>query len=111
MSGPTLSVILPNYNHARYLSEAIEAIASQSHAADEFLILDDASTDNSLEIIEKFQKRYSQIRVLRHEQNRGVLEANRRLFEEARGDYVFAAAADDIFQQGHVELFEEIRAF
>ncbi len=103
MSGPTLSVVLPNYNHARYLPEAIEGIATQSRAPDEFLILDDGSTDNSLEVIEKAQERFPQIRVIRHEQNRGVIEANRRLFEEAQGDYVFAAAADDIRLSGFFE--------
>lgn len=103
MSEPTLSVVLPNYNHARYLPEAIEGIVTQSRAPDEFLILDDASTDNSLSIIEAYAERYPLIRVIRHQRNRGVLEANRRLFEEARGDYLFATAADDIRLPGFFE--------
>ena len=103
MSRPTLSVVLPNYNHARYLPEAIEGIATQSCPPDEFLILDDGSTDNSLEVIEEYRKRFPQIRLVRHEQNRGVIEANRRLFEEAQGDYLFAAAADDIRLPGFFE--------
>ncbi len=110
MSAPILSVILPNYNHARYLPEAIEGIVSQSRPPDEFLILDDGSTDNSLEILEEYGKRFSLIRILRHEQNRGVLAAHNRLFEEARGDYIFAAAADDIrlpgFFQAAMDLAE-----
>src|SRR4051812_2495556 len=52
MSEPVeLSVILPNYNHARCLSRAIEAIAGQSRPPDEIIVIDDASQDNSLEIL------------------------------------------------------------
>ncbi len=108
MTRPTLSVILPNYNHARYLPEAIEGIAGQSRPPDEFLILDDGSTDNSLEVIEAYQKQYPAIRLIRHEKNRGVLAANNRLFEEARGDYLFAAAADDIRLPGFFESAMEL---
>lgn len=103
MSEPTLSVVLPNYNHSRYLNEAVETIVSQSRGPDEFLILDDASTDNSLEIIEGLARRFPQIRIIRHEENRGVVEANRRLFEEAHGDYLYAGAADDIRLPGFFE--------
>jgi len=92
----TLSVVMPNYNHARYLADAIEGIATQSRPPDEFLILDDGSTDNSLEIIEPYLKQYPFLRLIRHERNRGVIAANERLFAEARGDLLFAAAADDV---------------
>ena len=100
---PTLSVVMPNYNHASYLAEAIVGIATQSRPPDEFLILDDASTDDSLRIIEEYAQRFSQIRVLRHQRNQGVVAANNRLFEEAQGDYLFAAAADDIRLPGFFE--------
>lgn len=95
MSDLTLSVVMPNYNHAAFLPQAIEGIVNQSRPPDEFLILDDASTDNSLAIIESYAARYPAIRVLRNEINRGVVQANQRLFSEATGDYLHAAAADD----------------
>ena len=96
MEQPTLAVLMPNYNHARYLADAIAGIATQSRPPDEFLILDDGSTDNSLEIIEPYLKQYPFLRLIRHERNRGVIAANQRLFAEARGDLLFAAAADDV---------------
>lgn len=92
---PTLSVVMPNFNHARYLPAAIEEILNQTRPPDEFLILDDASTDNSREIIADFAAKHSVIRVLHNASNVGVNEAHRRLFEEATGDYVYAGAADD----------------
>lgn len=95
-SPPTLSAVMPNYNHSRYLAHAIPAIATQLRPGDEFLILDDASTDDSLRVISPFVNEYPQIRLIRHEQNRGVVAAHARLFAEARGDYLYAGAADDI---------------
>lgn len=95
-SRPTLSVIMPNYNHARYLRQAIASIAEQSRPPEEFLILDDASTDESVEVIEEAARRYPFVRVLKNERNQGVIRAHQRLFEAATGEYVLAAAADDI---------------
>jgi glycosyltransferase involved in cell wall biosynthesis len=57
--------------------------------------LDDASTDESVEIIERQAAKYPFIRLLRNADNHGVIAAHHRLFEEARGDYVYAGAADD----------------
>jgi glycosyltransferase involved in cell wall biosynthesis len=96
MRKPTLSVLMPNHNHGRYLAEAILGIATQSRPPDEFLILDDASTDNSIEVIRPFLTRFPFLRLIRHDRNQGVMAASQRLFAEARCDYVFAAAADDI---------------
>lgn len=92
---PTLSAILPNFNHAEHLPRVIDEIVHQTRPPDEFLILDDASTDNSVQIIEEHAARYPVIRVIRNETNTGVIEANRRLFEAASGDYVYGGAADD----------------
>jgi glycosyltransferase involved in cell wall biosynthesis len=86
---------MPNYNHAHYLPRSIEAIANQTRPPDEFLILDDCSTDNSLEVIGSYLPQYSFLRLIRGEQNVGVNAANRRLFAQSSGDYIHAAAADD----------------
>ena len=72
MSSTVLSVVTPNYNHGHLIGRAIEAVLSQSRCPDEYLILDDASTDNSLEIIEHYASRHPFIRVLRNKQNLGV---------------------------------------
>jgi glycosyltransferase involved in cell wall biosynthesis len=87
---------MPNYNHARYLADAIVGIAAQSRPPDEFLILDDGSTDDSLEVIAPCLARFPFLRLIRHERNCGVIAAHERLFAEARGDLLFAAAADDV---------------
>ena len=95
MPRATLTVVMPNFNHAKFLSRSIEANANQTRPPDEFIILDDGSTDNSIEVIESYLPRYPFLRLIRGERNVGVNEANRRLFEAATGDYIHAAAADD----------------
>ncbi len=95
MAEPTLAVVMPNYNHAKYLPRGIEGILNQTRPPDEFLILDDASTDNSVEIIESYAKDSPTIRLVRHSQNQGVVAAHQTLFDLATADYVYPAAADD----------------
>lgn len=103
MNGPTLSVYMPNFNHAAYLPQAIEAIVGQSRPPDEFLIGDDASSDNSAEIIESYAKRYPSIRFLRHARNQGAVATIDELVQACRGDYLYGAAADDFVLPGFFE--------
>jgi glycosyltransferase involved in cell wall biosynthesis len=93
---PTLSIVLPNYNHARHLPRAIEGFLRQTRLPDEFLILDDGSTDDSVEIIESYARRNPIIRFVRNETNQGVVRANERLFALSQCDYIHPAAADDL---------------
>lgn len=95
MSSPTLSVVMPNYNHSRYLPRALQALAVQSRAPDELLLLDDASTDTSVELLSAFAAQHAHARVLQNRQNRGVIASLNRLLGEARGDYIVFTAADD----------------
>ena len=66
-AGPTLSVVLPNYNHARYLPRALDALLSQELPADEIIVVDDCSTDASQEIVSRYEARYPSIRLVANE--------------------------------------------
>ncbi len=100
---PTLSVIVPNYNHAAFLPEALEGILSQSFRPMEVIAVDDGSTDNSIEVIERFIQEFPIVRLIRNEQNRGVIFSTSRGLELASGDYVYFAAADDLVLPGFFE--------
>lgn len=100
----TLSVIMPNYNHARFLPEALRAILNQSYRPLEVIVIDDGSTDNSVEVIEVFAHKDPLVRLYRNDQNRGVLFSINRGLEMASGEYVYGAAADDKVLPG---LFEK----
>jgi len=66
-----VSVIVPNYNHSKYLSQRLESIISQTFNDFEIIILDDASTDSSIEIIDNYVSLYSNIRSYRNTTNSG----------------------------------------
>jgi glycosyltransferase involved in cell wall biosynthesis len=102
---PKLSVIMPNYNHAAFLPVSLGGILKQSVQPDEIIVLDDASTDNSVAIIQEFAKHHPHIRLERNEKNRGVVFGMNRGVAMARNNYVYFAAADDEVLPG---LFEKL---
>ena len=104
MSQLTLSVIVPNYNHGLLLPQALEDILAQSIQPKEILVIDDSSTDNSIEVIECFMQKYPNVQLIRNEKNRGVVFSANRGLELASGDCVYFAAADDFILPG---LFEK----
>ncbi|HEV2552949.1 MAG TPA: glycosyltransferase family 2 protein [Bosea sp. (in: a-proteobacteria)] len=95
MSQPRLSVVMPNYNHSRALPVSVGAILSQTRPPDEIVIVDDGSTDHSLAVLEAFARGNARIRIIQHETNKGVVAAVNRGIQEATGDFVFLASADE----------------
>src|SRR3954468_1125884 len=96
-----LSVFLANYNHARYLPRALDAILSQSVRPREVIVVDDASMkDNSLEVLDGYARLDPVVRVVRNETNLGVVPTYNKGLGLASADYVFLAAADDYLLPG-----------
>ena len=105
---PTLSVMMANYNHGGLVARAIESVVSQSRLPDEYIILDDGSTDNSVQIIESYARRFPFIRLARNERNTGSLAAAQRAARMATGDYLYSGAADDYILPGFFERAMEM---
>ncbi|QDU22957.1 glycosyltransferase family A protein [Urbifossiella limnaea] len=103
MTVPKLSVILPNYNHAPYLPRCIEAILDQSYTDLELIIIDDASTDDSRDVIAEYARHDPRVRFHVNEKNSGVIATLNRALGMARGEYVFGAASDDYVLPGYFE--------
>ncbi len=95
-----IAVILPNYNHGRFLSRAVEAILAQDTPPSDIIIIDDGSTDDSLAIIEQLATRSPIIRVLQNPLNRGLIATQRRALKIATARFIYLAAADDIVRPG-----------
>ncbi|WP_246176960.1 glycoside hydrolase family 99-like domain-containing protein [Parvibaculum sedimenti] len=106
-----VSVIVPNYNYARILADRISTIAAQTYPIYELLVLDDASTDDSLEVAKaSLADLPFDARIIPNEQNSGsVFRQWLRGVEEAAGDYVWIAEADDLSEDSF--LAEVIAAF
>lgn len=104
----TLSVVIPNYNHAAYLPHTLDAILAQSRLPDEIIVVDDASTDNSVSIIEEYAAKHSRFHLIKNVENKGVLYTVKKGLEMATGDYVHSAGADDLVLPGFYEKSMEM---
>ncbi len=98
-TAPMVSVVVPNYNYAHYLDARIESVLQQTFQDFELIILDDVSTDNSREIIEKYRSHPKVSHIVYNERNSGKpclqWEKGARL---ACGRYVWIAEADDLIE-------------
>lgn len=101
---PTVSVIIPNYNHARYLPERLDSVLNQTYRQLEVILMDDCSTDESRSILEEYARRDSRIRLVFNEQNSGSTfrQWNKGL-GLATGEYVWIAESDDAAELTLVE--------
>ncbi len=101
------SCLISNYNYAKYLEEAISSAVNQTVKFDEIIIVDDASTDNSVDVISTFAQE-ANIQCIFKKQNQGQLSSFNDAFLAATGDIVFFLDADDIY---HKEYLEEALIF
>jgi glycosyltransferase involved in cell wall biosynthesis len=95
----TISVIIPAYNYARYLSEAIDSVFAQTYPALEVIVVDDGSTDETPAVLAAYGDRIRAIRL----QNQGVSAARNTGISAARGEYVAFLDADDLWQPAKLE--------
>jgi glycosyltransferase involved in cell wall biosynthesis len=91
-----VSIGLPVFNGSRYVREAIESILAQTYTAFELIISDNASTDDTPEILQAYAEADSRIRLYRNDQNMGAAWNYNRVFALARGEYFKWAAHDDV---------------
>lgn len=99
----SVTILLCNYNHGRYLRQSLGAICEQTRPADVIQIVDDGSTDNSREIIAEFQEKYPSIRVLFNETNQGLMASVWKVLPHIDTEYMVWAAADDLLLPNFLE--------
>jgi glycosyltransferase involved in cell wall biosynthesis len=92
---PTVSVIVASYNASRYIAHAISSIQKQTLTNIEIVVSDDASTDDSVEIVTRLMANDARIRLLRSEQNCGPAAARNRALDIARGQWIAVVDSDD----------------
>lgn len=93
----SVSVIMPCYNSSRYLSASIEGVLAQTYRDLELIIVDDCSTDGSLEIAREWQRRDDRILIQVHKENRGLAATRNTAIRASAGEFIAFCDSDDIW--------------
>jgi glycosyltransferase involved in cell wall biosynthesis len=99
-SSMPLSVILPNFNNGTLIARALCALLDQTPVASEIIVVDDGSTDNSVEVVEALQRHHPSIRLIRNSTNEGIIASVKTALAVASGEYLLFAASDDFVLPG-----------
>src|SRR6185369_1941656 len=99
-----VSIAMCTYNGANYLKEQIDSIIYQTYNNLEIIIVDDASSDNSIEIIKEFQQKDPRIRVYQNEKNIGYNKNFEKAINLCSAQYIATCDQDDIWEPGKIEI-------
>ncbi|HEL1757751.1 TPA: glycosyltransferase family 2 protein [Streptococcus suis] len=102
---PKVSIIVPVYNTEDYIGECIESILNQSLTDIELILVNDCSTDRSLDILRKYEQIDSRIHIIDSLSNTGVGEARNKGIERASGQYISFVDSDDFLK---IDMFEKL---
>src|SRR3954469_7704719 len=103
MSAPVVTVLMPLYNAERFVAQTLDAILAQTFRDFEFLIINDGSTDRSLEILQDYARRDDRIRLISRP-NTGYVPALNEGLGLARGEFIARIDADDLADPRRLEL-------
>ena len=105
-----ITIIIPTYNRANLLSRAIKSVLNQTFKDFELIVVDDGSTDNTAEVIKKFQEQDKRIRYIQHDKNKGTAATRNIGIKAAKGEYIAFLDSDDEWfpekLEKQVSLFE-----
>lgn len=95
MTHPIISATITNYNYGRFIGKAIESVLKQTFTSFELIIVDNASTDNSLSVIKQYMEQDSRIILIEHKENKGHIYSLREACDLTQGRYRVHIDADD----------------
>lgn len=100
---PLVSVICLCYNHRRFVEQALESVLNQTYTNVELVVVDDFSTDGSVEVIRRFIQKYPQVSFLALEKNLGNCRAFNKGYDQSKGEFIIDLAADDLLGPDRIE--------
>lgn len=100
---PIISIAIPVYNTGKYLSKSLDSVVEQSYKNLEILIVNNGSTDNSLEIINKYACKDNRIKVVSIQHVNTVNESRNNCFINCKSDWIIPIDSDDYIEQNYVE--------
>ena len=98
-----VSIIIPCYNQGMYVAEAIQSALDQTYDNIEIVCVNDASTDNSREVMQKFANEHNEIIFIDNPENKGVIYSRNKAISACSGEYILPLDADDIIKPSYVE--------
>ncbi|HWI31343.1 MAG TPA: glycosyltransferase family 2 protein [Microbacterium sp.] len=98
--GATVTVVIPCFNYARFLPQAVDSVLTQEGVTVDVIVVDDASTDESVSVAERLAAADPRVRVVKNERNRGAVETFNRGLADARGEFLVRLDADDMLTPG-----------
>lgn len=101
---PLVSIITPMYNSEKFILKTIESVINQTYSNWELLLIDDGSTDNTIQIVEDFKQKYTNIKLLQNPTNLGAAQSRNKGILEAKGDYIAFLDADDLWKPNKLDL-------
>ena len=101
---PKISIIMPVYNAEKFLDESVRSVLNQTFNDFEFIIVNDCSTDNSLNIIKGYLKKDKRIVLIKNKKNIGVAASRSKGLKIAKGKYIVVFDADDVCLKNRLEL-------
>ena len=102
MTEELISIIVPAYNASKYIEKCLNSILSQTYKNFEIIVVNDGSTDNTLDILKKCSEQSDKIKIVA-QKNKGVSAARNNGLEHAKGQYIAFVDADDTLEQEFLE--------
>lgn len=99
---PTVSVVIPAFNAAAFVAEAIDSVLRQTHPHIEIVVVDDASEDHTADVVRPYVER-GQVKLIRHASNKGLAGARNTAIRHGTGQYVAFLDVDDLWLPDHLE--------
>lgn len=97
-----VSVLINNYNYQDYVIDSIESVLNQSHPVDEIIVVDDKSTDNSVQILQENFGNHETVKLVLKDKNEGQLSSFNEGFLASKGDIILFLDADDLYKENYI---------
>lgn len=111
MTNPLVSIIIPVYGVEKYIARCARSVFDQTYQNLEIIFVDDCTQDNSIcvlkKVMEEYPERKAQVKILKHEYNRGLSAARNTGVEAAMGDYIYFLDSDDAITNDCIETLEK----
>jgi glycosyltransferase involved in cell wall biosynthesis len=110
---PLVTVGVPCYNHARFVADSLDSIRAQEYANMQLIIVDDKSSDDSVNVIEKWIRQHqAKVEFIKHGENQGICRTLNEMVSLAKGKYIAWLSSDDVWLpqklREHVEMLERL---